>query len=155
VAAGLVGGQETFPGRRTPLTMRQPEVAAKLFTVNLLERQFKALAAEKEPDPTVYKEKALARGAIDPATLDALAATDPEVAKLKQMLAERAPVRAAEAVGFSMAFRWVSALPVILVVIFGGIFLYDLSRGGYKPEILTSEREHEERLSGGVEGPVE
>ena len=35
-------------------------------------------------------------------------------------------------VGFSMAFRWVSILPLALVFIFGAIALFDKSRGGYK-----------------------
>lgn len=38
----------------------------------------------------------------------------------------------AERVGFSMAFRWVSVLPIILVLIFGAIALSDRARGGYK-----------------------
>jgi MFS family permease len=45
----------------------------------------------------------------------------------------------AEAIGASYAFRYVSALPVVLVVIFGSIALYDRSRGGYKPEELKVE----------------
>ncbi|MFO1023320.1 MAG: MFS transporter [Planctomycetales bacterium] len=43
----------------------------------------------------------------------------------------------AKSVGFSMAFRWVSCLPTILIVIFGAIFLYDKARGGYKPEVIS------------------
>ncbi len=39
--------------------------------------------------------------------------------------------------GYRWAFRWVSILPAVLVVIFGLIIAYDSSRGGYKPEILS------------------
>lgn len=70
-------------------------------------------------------------------------------------MAERDHVTAAEAVGFKMAFRWVSVLPAILIVLFSGIVLYDRSQGGYKPEILISREEEAELLSGGVQGPIE
>lgn len=38
--------------------------------------------------------------------------------------------------GGAMSFRYVVILPCILILIFGGIFLYDKSRGGYKIEKL-------------------
>jgi MFS family permease len=56
--------------------------------------------------------------------------------------------------GFSWAFRWVSLLPVVLVVLFGGIFLYDKARGGYKPEVLMSREEENELFAGGVQAEV-
>jgi MFS family permease len=62
---------------------------------------------------------------------------------------------AAQADGYRWAFRWVALMPVALVVLFSGIFLYDRSRGGYKPEILIGRKEESELLSGGVQGPVE
>lgn len=46
-------------------------------------------------------------------------------------------VKAAQATGYSLAFRFVSALPALLVVIFTGIILYDRARGGYKAEVLS------------------
>lgn len=63
-------------------------------------------------------------------------------------------VASAQSVGFSMAFRWVSILPTVLVVIFGGIWLYDWSRGGYKPEQLMSKEEENDLFEGGSEGPT-
>jgi fucose permease len=60
----------------------------------------------------------------------------------------------AETVGFSMAFRWVAILPLILVFIFGGIALWDKSRGGYQPEMLPA-LDPEKTFAGGVEGPIE
>lgn len=62
---------------------------------------------------------------------------------------------AAQAEGYRMAFRWVSLLPTVLVFLFGGIILYDRSRGGYKPEILISREEENELMAGGVQGPIE
>jgi MFS family permease len=62
---------------------------------------------------------------------------------------------AAQAEGYRMAFRWVSLLPTVLVFLFGGIILYDRSRGGYKPELLISREEEDELLAGGVQGPIE
>ena len=41
--------------------------------------------------------------------------------------------------GAKWSFRYVSALPVLLVLIFGGIALSDRARGGYKPEVLTGK----------------
>jgi hypothetical protein len=38
----------------------------------------------------------------------------------------------AKRVGFSMAFRWVSLLPLALVFIFGAIAISDRLRGGYQ-----------------------
>ncbi len=39
--------------------------------------------------------------------------------------------------GAKWSFRYVSALPVLLVLIFGAIALADRARGGYKPEVLS------------------
>ena len=69
--------------------------------------------------------------------------------------AERDEVNKAVIVGARMAFRRVSVLPAILVVIFGLIALSDKARGGYKPEILISREEENELLAGGVQGAVE
>ena len=48
-------------------------------------------------------------------------------------------VLAAQKEGAKWSFRYVSALPVLLVIIFGGIALSDRARGGYKPEVLTGK----------------
>lgn len=66
-----------------------------------------------------------------------------------------AVAKAAQSEGYRMAFRWVSLLPVILIVMFVGVILYDRSRGGYKPEILISREEEDELFAGGVQAPVE
>jgi hypothetical protein len=34
------------------------------------------------------------------------------------------------------SFRYVAALPAILLIVFGAIWLYDRSRGGYKPTAI-------------------
>ena len=61
----------------------------------------------------------------------------------------------AQKMGAAMAFRVVSVLPAILVVIFGCIALRDYAGGGYKPEILISRAEEDELFAGGAQGPVE
>jgi MFS family permease len=61
----------------------------------------------------------------------------------------------AQSLGYRMAFRWVSILPAVLVVIFSGVILYDRSRGGYRPEMLISREEEDELFAGGVQGAVE
>ncbi|MGH9628785.1 MAG: MFS transporter, partial [Bryobacteraceae bacterium] len=40
------------------------------------------------------------------------------------------------AVASATSFRYVAVLPAILLIVFGAIWLYDKSRGGYKPERL-------------------
>jgi hypothetical protein len=76
------------------------------------------------------------------------------VKQLPENSAAASVVRKAERIGFSMAFRWVSILPAALIFIFGAIALYDKARGGYQPEILVN-RIDPEKLSGGVEGPIQ
>jgi fucose permease len=61
----------------------------------------------------------------------------------------------AEGQGAAMAFRYVSALPIALVIVFGLIALRDKALGGYKPEILISREEEDELFAGGVQGAVE
>ena len=39
-----------------------------------------------------------------------------------------------------MSFRVVAILPAILLIVFGAIWLYDRSRGGYQPEKLSTRR---------------
>jgi MFS family permease len=62
---------------------------------------------------------------------------------------------AAEAQGAAMSFRVVSALPILLVVIFGAIALRDKATGGYKAEVLMSRSEENELYAGGVQAAVE
>jgi MFS family permease len=78
-------------------------------------------AAVKNPD-----------GQLDQDKLQALRKTEPAV------------VEPAEASGAQQAFRRVAVLPIILVVIFGSIAIFDRLRGGYKPEELSSSKEFTE-----------
>ncbi len=60
--------------------------------------------------------------------------------KVKSLPAEQqATVLAAQKEGAKWSFRYVSALPVLLVLIFGAIALSDKARGGYKPEVLVGK----------------
>ena len=52
---------------------------------------------------------------------------------------ERTLVVNAQKEGAKWSFRYVSALPVFLIIIFGGIAISDRLRGGYKPEVLTGK----------------
>jgi MFS family permease len=78
----------------------------------------------------------------------ALLAEDP-TPEVKQAISQ------AEATGAAMAFRTVSRLPLLLIVIFGAIAIYDKMRGGYKAEVLISRAEENELFAGGVQAPVE
>jgi hypothetical protein len=40
-----------------------------------------------------------------------------------------------------MSFRVVATLPAVLLVVFGAIWLYDRSKGGFKPVRLTAAEE--------------
>jgi hypothetical protein len=42
-----------------------------------------------------------------------------------------------EVLASQMSFRLVAVLPAVLLVVFGAIWLYDRSRGGFKPARLT------------------
>ena len=41
------------------------------------------------------------------------------------------------AIASQTSFRYVAVLPAILLVVFGAIWLYDKSKGGYKPVKIT------------------
>jgi hypothetical protein len=69
--------------------------------------------------------------------------------------ANQETITQAEAQGAAMAFRYVSALPSVLVVVFGLIALRDKALGGYRPEVLISREEENELFAGGVQGAVE
>lgn len=58
-------------------------------------------------------------------------------AEQKQLLETKSAVQAAEAYGAATSFQLVSILPAVLVLIFGLIYLYDASRGGYKAEAIS------------------
>ena len=53
-------------------------------------------------------------------------------------LAGQQPPLAAQAAGGAAALQQVAILPVILFLVFGAIYLYDRSRGGYQQEFLKS-----------------
>ena len=53
-----------------------------------------------------------------------------------------ADLNAAQAAGGQAALHLLVILPVILVVVFGVMFLYDKSRGGYQKEILVQDQEN-------------
>jgi hypothetical protein len=103
-------------------------VATNLFVMggiydSYIARNLKATA------PTVYAELEKPDGSIDPEKVDKLPPESPEAKEYA--IAKVAAAR--------MPFRYVSILPTVLVFIFGGIVLYDRSRGGYKPEELKTE----------------
>ncbi len=60
---------------------------------------------------------------------------------------EQKTVAEAQKEGAKWSFRYVSVLPVILIFLFGGIALYDRSRGGYKPEVLSGKELTEAELA--------
>jgi MFS family permease len=51
--------------------------------------------------------------------------------------AARLELQAADDFGGKMSFRWVSSLSVVLMLVFGGLYLRDKAKGGYKAEHIT------------------
>ncbi len=103
------------------------------------------------------KDASLQLGTIDQIKKkisDPSATVDEPIAQLSKDQLEKLNTVAgqAQSVGFSMAFRWVSVLPAALVIIFGLIWIYDWSRGGYKAEKILSAEEENELLAGGSQG---
>lgn len=142
-------------GEIANLLETQPEVFDQIVANPNVAARMREEAAEKEPNFGKVTAQVLAKGALNREEITSLAASNPQVAALNESLSERDQVTAAEAVGFKMAFRWVSVLPAILIVLFTGIVLYDKSQGGYKPELLLSREEEAELMTGGVQGPIE
>ncbi len=83
----------------------------------------------------------ITRDYIPPAVLarvEVNKAIDEELVK-KLEPADRTAVEDAQKTGAKWSFRYVSVLPVVLVLIFGAIALSDKARGGYKPEVLGGD----------------
>jgi MFS family permease len=81
-------------------------------------------------------------------TLTELSTTAPAIAEMARQegiavlttltdAGQKATVDAARVVGASMTFRWVTILPVILLLLYGGIYLRDRAAGGYKAQKLA------------------
>jgi MFS family permease len=77
--------------------------------------------------PTELRNQIVVQGVIEPG----------EVKKLPPE--QQSIVTEAQKEGAKWSFRYVSALPVILVFVFGGIALADRARGGYRPEVLKGK----------------
>jgi MFS family permease len=77
--------------------------------------------------PTELRNQIVVQGVIEPG----------EVKKLPPE--QQSIVTEAQKEGAKWSFRYVSALPVILIFIFGGIALTDRARGGYRPEVLLGK----------------
>lgn len=110
-----------YMGKQSDITAGT-EALAYVRTTSLGDVKAKFEEEKKKPDVT---EEAAAI-----ATLKATSNANPEVFKV---------ANAAEAKGGGAALRSIVALPAILIFIFGGIFLYDKSRGGFRQEVLHQD----------------
>jgi MFS family permease len=77
--------------------------------------------------PAAIQSKVVVDGAIDADKVKALPTEEQTV------------VTEAQKEGAKWSFRYVSAVPLLLILLFSGIALYDRSRGGYKPEMLKGK----------------
>jgi fucose permease len=120
-------------------TILKVDEAGKATSLNIdaIDAAKRRLAAIDKPQP----EPPAPADPPKPSPVDDLA---PEQLREIASLADQAQSR-----GFSMAFRWVSALPGILVLIFGAIWLYDRSQGGYKAVHLLTEKQEDELIARG------
>jgi fucose permease len=111
-----------------------PDQRDKLAT--WLKEQGAASAAEKLPKLTEANPPALSTREVK-AIRAGMAELKGSLTQAQQdVLTKRSTIDSAEAFGAAESFRQVSILPVILIFIFGGIYLYDRSRGGYKVESI-------------------
>lgn len=105
--------------------------------------EYVSLSKKEQQTPKAKDELGLltaalvARDAIHLERLNETSKSGPELEQVRQRLIKLRLVKAAQATGYSMAFRFVSFLPTLLVVIFSSIIMYDRSRGGYKAEVLS------------------
>lgn len=53
--------------------------------------------------------------------------------------AARSTLREADDFGGKMSFRWVSSLSIVLVIVFGWLYLRDKATGGYRAEHITEQ----------------
>jgi MFS family permease len=82
-------------------------------------------------------------------------AIDPALAEKIEKDGQAAQVEAlkqANIMGARMAFRWVSVLPCILIVIFGAIAITDHLRGGYKAVHLDQPADKEKEIAASLGG---
>ena len=82
--------------------------------------------------PAELKNRVVVEGVFDPGKVEALPVEEQQI------------IASAQAQGAKWSFRYVSALPVVLIFIFGAIAISDKARGGYKPEILLDQSKLEE-----------
>jgi MFS family permease len=120
---------ETYPlgAQELPPTHRE-EVMAAVAQVNEVLVQVE----QKGELPDVETANAM-RAAITNSPGGDL--TDPVVDDLQAILGQ------ADNYGGRMSFRYVAPFAVILVVVFGVLYLRDKARGGYKPEQIDAETE--------------
>lgn len=116
------------------------------YTVAAVPETLQQLVVAEEP----------ANWALQLAGIEKVKKIDPEAVKALPKDSDSAKaIVAAEAHGAAMSFRVVSALPILLVIIFGAIALRDKATGGYKAEVLMSRSEENELFAGGVQAAVE
>jgi MFS family permease len=77
--------------------------------------------------PADLQNRIVVAGVVEPGKVSTL---DPE---------QQTIVAEAQREGAKWSFRYVTALPLLLILIFGSIALSDRARGGYKPEVLVGK----------------
>ena len=68
---------------------------------------------------------------------------------------EKKEIETVQTAAKKTALATVSILPVIMFVSYIGLILYFQSKGGYKAQVLISDKEEERLITGGSTGPAE
>jgi len=86
-----------------------------------------------------YREQGEIRGDAVPNALRGLLGLGVPPALSAEVESAAALLTPAEAAGFRQSFRWVSPLTLILIIVFGAMYINDKRSGGYRAERLTKE----------------
>ena len=130
-----LGGE--FVDAMIALQKSDPTTAKSIVAKPSVAEMLAAVAKEKSDEADSQKGKLttalVSRNAIDTAKLNSASSAG----EVKTTLARLRIAKDSQATGFSAAFRWVSVLSAILVVIFSLVIAYDRSKGGYRQESLS------------------
>ena len=107
----------------------------------------KITTTDKEAAAAIQEAADMAATVLKESPEDHLSMNTPKALRLAESAAPNSEVgkkahdllAPADEYGTLMSFRWVSALSIILVLVFGGLYLRDRAKGGYKAEKIVKE----------------
>jgi hypothetical protein len=142
VTVPLMGAiADNYVRHQLPADKAMPVLTHVVAEYPVLKATAKTDEAKKDIDTAVASAEAalktapnLDKGKAADALRDAIkAAPESDAGK-----AASAVLTPADEYGSTMSFRWVAASAIILVIVFGILYIRDLSQGGYKAEKITA-----------------